>query len=140
MANPTTYTDELAEMALEHFWGGGTWPQLTAKEPLLKKRTFQDWCRARPALAESYKAAMEGGAGVLIDETRTIVDNLQEPADSRKLRAWQRFEEAKRKAPRLYGDRQVLAGDPEAPLQGLSLEQINERLRKHGIDPDSISG
>lgn len=116
MGNPSTYTPDLAEFVINRLWEGRTIPEIERENPIIKRRTLADWRAAHPEFAKQYKAAMEGGAYAAVDETREIVDNLQEPADSRKLRAWQRFEEAKRKAPHIFGDKVQIGGDPENPI------------------------
>lgn len=128
MGNPTTYTETLAEALLNGLWEGKTLPEIQQEHPELKRRTISDWCEDHPQFGVEYRMAMVGGAHHLIDETTTIVDNLKEPSDSRKVRAWQRFELAKRKAPHVLGDRVTLAGDKEAPLSGLSDEELDRRI------------
>lgn len=125
----STYSDERAGIVLDALWEGKTITQLEALYPWAKRRTLSDWRKSHPDFDALYKDAMVGGAYAIVDETREIVDNLQEPADSRKLRAWQRFEEAKRKAPNELGDRKILAGDPGAPLSGLTDEALDAKIQ-----------
>lgn len=114
----TTYSDELAEIVIEWLWSGKTMTQLEREDPRIKRRTVSDWRRDNPEFGARYEEAMIGGAYALVDETRDIVDTLGEPADSRKLRAWQRFEEAKRKAPKVFGDKVDVnhGGQPGNPV------------------------
>lgn len=115
MGAPTTYSEELAELIIDTLWSGRTMAQLERDDPRIRRRTVSDWKRDNPEFGERYAEAMIGGAYALIDETRDIVDNTSEPADSRKLRAWQRFEEAKRKAPQMFGDKLALGGAGDLP-------------------------
>lgn len=135
MGNPTTYTDELAEMVIDWLWQGKTITQLERHDERIRRRTVNDWCRDHPEFGGRYKEAMVGGAFACVDETRDIVDNLEEPCDSRKLRAWQRLEEAKRKAPHLLGDRIQHANDPNNPMDGWSADKearLAELMQKAG--------
>lgn len=115
MGAPTTYNEELAELIIDTLWSGKTMAQLERDDPRIRRRTVSDWRRDNPEFGERYAEAMIGGAHALVDETRDIVDNTSEPADSRKLRAWQRFEEAKRKAPQVFGDKLALGGAGDLP-------------------------
>jgi len=128
MGAPTTYSDELAELIIDTLWSGKTMAQLERDDPRIRRRTVCDWKRDNPEFGRRYAEAMVGGAYALVDETRDIVDNTSEPADSRKLRAWQRFEEAKRKAPQIFGDRVTLAGDKDAPLATVSDTDLDARI------------
>lgn len=125
----TTYSDELAELVIEWLWSGKTMTQLEREDPRIKRRTVSDWRRDNPEFGARYEEAMIGGAYAVVDETREIVDNLNEPADSRKLRAWQRFEEAKRKAPKVFGDKVDVnhGGQPGNPVSlTVSFVKANE--------------
>lgn len=115
MGAPTTYSEELAELIIDTLWSGKTMAQLERDDPRIRRRTVSDWKRGNPEFGQRYAEAMIGGAYALVDETRDIVDNTGEPADSRKLRAWQRFEEAKRKAPQVFGDKLALGGAGDLP-------------------------
>lgn len=115
MGAPTTYSEELAELIIDTLWSGKTMAQLERDDPRIRRRTVNDWKRDNPEFGQRYAEAMIGGAYALVDETRDIVDNTREPADSRKLRAWQRFEEAKRKAPQVFGDKLALGGAGDLP-------------------------
>lgn len=115
MGAPTTYNEELAELIIDALWSGKTITQLERADPRIRRRTVSDWKRDNPKFGERYAEAMIGGAYAIVDETRDIVDNTSEPSDSRKLRAWQRFEEAKRKAPQVFGDKLALGGAGDLP-------------------------
>jgi hypothetical protein len=129
MPNPTTYTDDLAEFIIDKLWEGKTINQIELLNPIIKRRTIADWRKSHPDFDVQYKEAMVGGAYAIVDETRDIVDNMNEPVDSRKVRTWQRLEEAKRKAPNELGDRKILAGDPTAPLTGLTDEALDAKIQ-----------
>lgn len=108
MAKPSLYTDEIAEDIIRRLWDGEALTAICRDEGMPAPRTVRDWTAAHPEFGEAYKAAMEGGAYALIEETTEIVDNLEERPESRKVRAWQRFELAKRKAPHAFGDKVAL--------------------------------
>lgn len=135
----SAYNQDLADDIIDRLWKGETLTAICA-EIGVRPRTVRDWTDRYEDFGKAYEAAMVGGAHALIDQTLEIVDNLEEKPESRKVRAWQRFEMAKRKAPKVFGDRVQLSGDPDAPLQGMSREQIDARLRELGVDPDRLGG
>ena len=126
MPNHTTYTDDLAEFVIDGLWQGKTMPQLEKENPTINRRTVTRWRKAHPEFDKEYQDAMTGGAWALVESTREIVDNLGEPADSRKLRAWQRFVEAKRKAPNELSEkvRNEITGPNGGPLQYQRVEIV----------------
>lgn len=129
MGNPTTYTDELAAFVLQRLADGDTIPQICRANPKLKKETIRDWRKARPEFAKAYDEAMLDGCHAQLDDTLEIADNVDEDPGSRKVRIWARHELIKRKRPDVFSDRQVLAGDPEAPLSGISDETLDAKIQ-----------
>jgi transposase-like protein len=127
MPNHTAYTDEIAEQIIDRLWDGVPLTEI-CRDLELKPRTVRDWTQTHPEFGAQYKDAMVGGAHALVDETKEIVDNTDEKPESRKVRAWQRFEMAKRKAPHVFGDRVTLAGDRDNPLHGMSDADLDKAI------------
>lgn len=127
VAMPSAYTEDLGNAIIDRLWEGETLVAI-CRDLGLKPRTVRDWTDRHEEFGKAYEAAMVGGAHALVDETKEIVDNLEEKPESRKVRAWQRFEMAKRKAPKVFGDRVQLAGDPEQPLHGMSDEELDRAI------------
>lgn len=140
MSRPTTYTDEIADEIVDGLWEGKTLTQLQREGLSINRRTISDWRKSHSDFDERYRTAMAGGAEALLDEGLDIVDdrNSDPDAASRRVRSEYREKLAKRKAPHLYSDRLTLSGDPDAPLAGMSREQIDARLRELGVDPDRL--
>lgn len=107
MARPTAYTDELAEQIIDRLWEGET---LTAicRDIGVKPRTVRDWTKHHEDFGIAYDEAMVGGAHALIDSTVEISDGLEEDPASRKVRIYAREQYAKRKAPKVFGDKVAL--------------------------------
>lgn len=128
MSRPTLYTPELGEEIIDRLWEGESLTAICREKGVSPRTVRGDWTKQHKEFGDQYKAAMVGGAYALIESTTAIVDNLEEKAESRKVRAWQRFELAKRKAPQELGDRMQLAGDPEQPLHGMSDAELDKAI------------
>jgi hypothetical protein len=99
---------------------------------------------ADPAFRDQYACAREEQAEALADEIVGISDEidatvkhegeevrlaLDATAVARnRLRVDARKWVASKLKPKKYGDRQVLAGDPEAPLTGISEEELDAKI------------
>lgn len=154
MAMPTKRTPELVDAILARLAKGEPLAVICRSEGMPDRRTVNRWRSEDEDLDARFQEARDDGFDAIAAAALAIADDGSEDykpgkdgptLDSEhvqrsRLRVDTRLKLLAKWDPKRYGDRQILAGDPEAPLQGLSLEQINERLRKHGIDPDSISG
>jgi hypothetical protein len=108
--------------------------------------TIFKWLSEQQAFSEQYARAREEQAETLADEivaiadevgTRVLVnddgDEVMVAFDAtavarNRLRVEARKWVASKLKPKKYGDRQVLAGDPDAPLGGLTEQQVDDRL------------
>ena len=78
--------------------------------------TIFHWIKDVPAFAENYARAREIQCDALAAETVDISDDLSEDPNSRRIRIDARKWYASKVAPKKYGDKLELAGDPAAPL------------------------
>jgi hypothetical protein len=99
-----------------------------SKETGVPVQTFLDWCTADPDLAGQYARARDTMIDAMVDETMRLADEppstnpITGAIDSASV-AKQRLQVDTRKwllsklAPKKYGDRLEVAGDPTAPLK-----------------------
>lgn len=109
------FSQDNADAICAHLWEGGFVGTIATKLGVCRQ-TVYEWAAAHPEFGKAFAAAMIGGAHAHVEEILPIVDNVDEDAQSRKVRAWGRMEIAKRKAPLIYGDKLALGGDKDQPL------------------------
>lgn len=97
----------------------------------LSRITVNGWRREDPEIAAQFDAARDDGYDAIAHRTRATArgngdstadvqrDKLIIETDLKLLAKWD---------PRRYGDRITHAGDPEAPLAGMTDEQVEARL------------
>jgi hypothetical protein len=125
--------------------------RLSAGEPMtvicrdmgVSVRTVNDWRKADAGIAAQFDEARELGFDAIAHECMSIADDgsrdYTTTTDGRevpdhdhisraKLRIETRLKLLAKWDPRRYGDALKLSGDPEAPLAGLTDEQLDERL------------
>lgn len=133
---PSDYTQELAAEICERI---ATTPRgldfICAQEARFPAAgTVSRWLGEKPEFRESYLRARERQADLIFDECLEIMDTPQNGVETitkpdgtvetregdmlghRKLRVDARLRMAGKLAPKKYGDRQVIAGDPNEPL------------------------
>jgi hypothetical protein len=99
--------------------------QIAAKDGMPAPSTVIGWIKEDPVFAERYARAREIGLDLMAEETLAIADNLEEDANSRRVRVDTRKWLLSKLAPKRYGDRLELAGDVNVSL-GIA-EQIRAR-------------
>lgn len=100
----------------------------TFRAAALKQGVGDEYARALAALAQDQAEKLEA----CIDDMRNGTIDAQMARVEIDARKW--F--ASKFLPKRYGDRTTLAGDPEAPLTGLTDEQINAKLAAYGVKID----
>lgn len=126
MARPTDFTTELADEICERLSGGESLRVICASETMPNRSTVFRWLTTYPQFCDQYRYAREGQAECLADEIVEISNGPDADEDTAvkaardRLRVDARKWVASKLLPKKYGDRQVLAGDPEAPLHGMS--------------------
>lgn len=124
---PSIRSPELADAICDKLMGGMSL-RAVCREPDMPSKTFVlDWADDDEAFAAQYARARARGWH---DRAELAVDNAQTAEDAAKGRL--AFDAERwylgKMLPKTYGDRQVLAGDPEAPLSGLSQDQLDAKL------------
>lgn len=89
--------------------------------------TFLLWCSERPLLAEQYARARGTGADIGFEELADLQEEEPVKDATGKIDsgwvAWKRLQidtkkwELSKKAPKKYGEKLELSGDPKSPLQ-----------------------
>ena len=130
------YTPELGTAICKRIAGGETLASILKDPGMPARITVQEWVVRMPEFGVEYIHAREIGQDVIAEDTMRIIDATpdMEPVYDRdgniiemrlhaayvqwqKNRVEQRMRLLKAWNPRKYGDRQVIAGDPDAPLK-----------------------
>jgi terminase small subunit-like protein len=144
---PSTYTEDVANTILERLSAGEPLAQICRDEGMPAVRTVSDWKASHPVFAEAFGIARdEGFDAIALDAlgiaddgrrdyteqddghggTRVVADH--DHIQRSKLRVETRLKLLAKWDPKRYGDRTVLAGDPDAPLAALSDETLDARI------------
>lgn len=148
MGNPSTYAQDLADEICQRLSEGEPLTWICRDEHMPARRTVSDWRRAHPEFDVAFLSAREEGYDVIAQDcveiaddgsrdykeemdghggTRVVVDH--DHIQRSKLRVDTRLKLLAKWDPRRYGDRHVLAGDPEAPLSGISDEALDAKIQ-----------
>jgi len=141
---PTAYTLKLATQICELIADGHPLRRITKMDGMPRSSTVYEWLALHKEFADMYARAREDQADALADEIVEIADEqpelvqvydkdgkLVEVKIDSALLTWQRNRMDARKwtaaklKPRKYGERQILAGDAENPLE---VKQNSEML------------
>lgn len=148
MPGPTLYTAEIVEAICERLSKGEPMAVICRDEGMPAARTVRDWIADRADVAAAIAGAREEGEDWIAADCLRIADTplpaVEEELDAegkvvsskrsdaighRKLQIDTRLKLLAKWNPKKYGDRQILAGDPEAPLTShVSDEQLDARI------------
>ena len=127
IGRPTKYTDELVDEICTRVANGTPLREICREEGKPAWTTFYNWINADKALFERFSRARELGTDAIAEDAIAILDAIPERIDGGRMDSayvqWQknrvemRLKLLAKWNPRKYGDRQVLAGDPDAPLE-----------------------
>jgi terminase small subunit-like protein len=153
MSRPSDFTVEIGDFICEQLALGESLRSICEPDSMPNRSTVFRWLSLDKSFSDQYARAREEQAESLADEIVRISDedsattkqfgddDLQVVFDStavarNRLRVDARKWVASKLKPKKYGERQVLAGDPEAPLVSTPNDQIDARiaelLRKAG--------
>ena len=136
IGRPTVFTQHIADLICVRISEGESLKSITLDEEMPDRATVYRWLAADPAFCDMYARAREDQADTLADEIMAIADEtpdlnpildkhgalIEIQLHSAYLQ-WQKQRIDARKwtamklKPKKYGDRQILAGDSEAPLE-----------------------
>lgn len=144
MGRPSLYTAEVVEAICERLSEGEPLAQICRDEDMPAARTVRDWIAERPDVSAAIARAREDGEDRIAADCLEIADDgsrdYKPNEDGRevvdhdhiqraKLRIDTRLKLLAKWNPKKYGERTTVAGDPEAPLQGLTEAQVEAKLR-----------
>jgi hypothetical protein len=126
------FTQELADRICDLLAEGEPLRQICRREGMPAWRTVYDWKSERPAFAARFAHAREVGYDAIAEEALQIADTPLEGVETttddkgssekrgdmlghRKLQIETRLKLLAKWSPGRYGDRTVIAGDPDAP-------------------------
>jgi hypothetical protein len=137
---PTLYTEELVEEICTRVANGIPLRVICREEGKPSWTTFYNWINSDKTLYERFARARDLGSDAIAEEALEIIDEIPlrtgDKTNSRvdagyvhwqRNRAEMRLKLLAKWNPRKYGDRQVVAGDPEAPLavtQSTTLDEV----------------
>lgn len=152
MGRPSLYTPELGDSICERLAEGESLRTICDADDMPSRATVFRWCANDAVFCNQYAHAREEQAETHADEIVSIADekcttvradkhgaradddegNVEVVFDSaavarNRLRVDARKWVASKLKPKKYGDRQVLAGDPDAPL-GKSEDEVTTKL------------
>lgn len=144
---PLLYCDELASLICSLMAEGQSLRKICSLESMPNLSTVMHWLfnpsPFRDTFLEQYRCARQIQAEINADEMIDIADDSSEDeiftdegkrllnkefVARSKLRVEQRRWNAERLLPKVYGARQVIAGDPESPLFTLTDDQLAAKL------------
>jgi hypothetical protein len=113
---PSIYTPALGDVICERLAAGESLVSICKRKDMPGLRTVVRWAAENEAFGTEYARAREAQAEVMDHKILTAADTAgKDPAGARvKIGAYQW--RAAKLAPKRYSERQILAGDPEAPL------------------------
>lgn len=127
---PTKYTDELIDEICNRVANGTPLREICREEGKPSWTTFYNWINADTVIFERFVRARELGTDAIAEDTLAIIDEAPERIKDEKTTRvdsgyvqWQknrvelRLKLLSKWNPRKYGDRQILAGDSEAPVE-----------------------
>lgn len=128
---PSKRTDAIVDAIIDRLSHGEPLAQICRDEGMPHQSTFRDWANADEDLSRRFARAREDGFDQIALDAVNIADygdedqvpdadgNLRtnsEVIQRSKLRVETRLKLLAKWDPKRYGDRQVIAGDPEQPL------------------------
>ena len=131
MGRPTKYTEELAATILTRIAEGESLRSITKEEGMPNHSSVYLWLLQKPDFSDKYARARDEQAETLADEILSIADEppaevIDDKGISRTDNGWVTWQKnrvdarkwvAAKLKPKKYGDRQILAGDAESPLE-----------------------
>lgn len=123
MARPSDYSQELADAIADMLSEGISLRKICALDDMPDRRTVLRWQAAHGDFAAKCARARELYADQIFDEMQEVADSgSADDVQRAKLRVSTMQWRASKLAPKKYGDRTVLAGDPDAPLGETQIE------------------
>ena len=131
----TNYTSEIADTICSRMSEGESLRAICRDPGMPSEGTVRGWAvRDVEGFAERYRAARQMLLEYWSDEIVAIADDGELDPRDRQIRTGVRQWLMSKLAPRRYGDKLQLAGDPESPLQIMHREASVENLSDEALD------
>jgi hypothetical protein len=146
MARPTDYTPELAARLCERISEiGSLHGALTGEgsEDLPAERTVYRWLVKHEEFRQAYTRTREIADEPMAEEMLRLANDDSVPADQKRIMVDVMKWQLARRSAKKWGDRQVIAGDPDAPLVSATEDQIDARINallKTALDANPAGG
>lgn len=129
MGGVTTYHDQegIKAEVITHLRNGLSLRAISRMEGMPSHVTILDWVAADEGFADQYTRAREIGWNLRAERAVEQAEIAEDAAKGRLAFDAERWYLGKM-MPKVYGDRQVIAGDPEAPILSISDAQLDARL------------
>lgn len=126
VGRPSKFNQDLADKICELISEGNSIRRIVeSNDDLPHIRTFFRWLREYPEFRHHYEQAVEERAEHLVEEMLEIADqSTPEYAAVNRLRVDTRKWAASKFKPKKYGERQVIAGDEDAPLAITEVKRV----------------
>ena len=112
---------------INHLRNGLSLRAISRMEGMPSHVTILDWVAADEGFADQYTRAREVGWNLRAERAVEQAEVAEDAAKGRLAFDAERWYLGKM-MPKVYGDRQVIAGDPEAPILAVSDAQLDARL------------
>jgi hypothetical protein len=123
------FTPELAKVILERMADGETVADICRSHPKMPTpRAVRGWKYDVEGFGAAYARAREIRAEVWEDDLKTLADDRAIDPSTRRVEFDIKKWLMSKSAPQLYGDKVTLAGDPNAPLRHVELEEVIQSL------------
>ena len=140
VGRPTDYSQELINEICDRIANGEPLVRICREEAMPNVVTVYRWLNKHPEFSNLYAKAKDAAADTLAEEIQDIADSIpMETTDKEgntrfdpayinwmRLRVDARKWVAAKLKPKKYGDRTIMAGDPESPLQTETTIKANE--------------
>lgn len=111
----TKYTKDIADSICEEISQGKSLVK-ACKDLNVEYRHVFKWIAEEEGFKDNYTRAREAQADYLADQVMDVADDSTIASDDKRIRVDARKWYAGKLKPKKYGDKQVIAGDPDAPL------------------------
>jgi hypothetical protein len=148
MSRPSSYSEAVAQKILKRLADGESVRKICADDDMPCRDTFNEWCKTNPEFSDHSARAMEDAADVYEDQRKEITQELinsglsgedlpRGKVEALKAAAQELARSAANHAPKRYGNKVSIGGDPDNPIKHevkqelppLTVEQVLEIAR-----------
>lgn len=125
---PTRYAEQIAEEICDRLSNGEPLQAICRDAGMPAARTVSDWKAKDPTFSANIARAREEGFDALAAECLQIADNIDEDAQSRRVRIEARLKLLAKWDYKRYGDK--IAHDVTAETRFIPLNELTEKVRQ----------